>query len=56
MNFNVEISLVLSVMPVSGLSSFVTMLVLVIGDGYIGCSGRRAQSNSENISYIIKCA
>ena len=32
MNFNVELSLALSVMPVSGLASFVTiMLVLVRG-------------------------
>ena len=34
MNFNVELSLVLSVMPLSGLASLVTMMLVLVRDGY----------------------
>ena len=34
MNFNVELPLVLSVMPVSGLESYVTMMLVLVRNGY----------------------
>ena len=36
MNFNVKLSLVLSVMPVSGLASFITIMLVLVKRKWIG--------------------